>query len=160
MKKNYLLAIVMIATLVLLTACGGGDSPDAAPPAPAEATPAADVQPAEEVAPVADTPQPAEEPAPVAEIVNEFPLPDDAKNATDLGDGAITFQTELSLPDALSFYRFAFIGEGYVEREIVTVFNDTMFSVVFDGHANGKAIVVQGVNLGENVQVTLRFDDN
>ena len=158
MKKNYLLAIVMIATLVLLTACGGGDSPDTAPPAPAEAAPAADVQPAEEVAPVANTPQPAEEPAPAAETANEFPLPDDAKNITDLGDGAITFQTEQSLPDVLSIYRFAFIGEGYVEREIVTKFTDTMFNAVFDGHASGKAIVVQGVNLGESVQVTLRFD--
>ena len=158
MKKNYLLAIVMITTLVLLTACGGGDSPDAAPPVPAEAAPAADVQPADEVSPIANTPQPAEELAPAAEIANEFPLPDDAKNTTDLGDGAITFQTDLSLPDALTFYRSAFIGEGYVEREIVTSFNDTAFSVVFDGHASGKAIVVQGVNLGESVQVTLSFD--
>ena len=33
------------------------------------------------------------------------------------------------------------------------------FSVVFDGHPSGEAIVVQGVDLGESVNINLRFED-
>lgn len=91
----------------------------------------------------------------------EFPLPNDVKasSVTDLGDGAINFQTTLSLPDAVSFYRSAFIELGYVERELLTTVEDTAFSIVFDGHPNGKAIVVQGVDLGETANINLRFED-
>jgi hypothetical protein len=89
----------------------------------------------------------------------EFPLPSDVSNFTSLGDDAISFQTTLSLKDVVAFYREAFAEAGYQEREINTVMNDTTFSLVFDGHANGKAIVIQGVNLGGGTSISLRFED-
>jgi len=89
---------------------------------------------------------------------SEYPMPDNVSNFTDLGDGAVNFQTTLSLKDALDFYRDAFTKQGYKERAILTVTSDTTFSIVFDGHASGKAIVVQGVDLGggsTNVNIRL-----
>ncbi len=77
----------------------------------------------------------------------------------DLGNGAINFQTKLSLQETLTFYREAFAQAGYTEREINTAITDSTFSLVFDGHASGKAIVLQGVDLGGSTNVNLRFED-
>jgi len=46
-----------------------------------------------------------------------------------------------------------------VEREINTTIEDATFSMVFDGPPSGKAIVIQGVNLGEAVNINIRFED-
>jgi hypothetical protein len=90
---------------------------------------------------------------------NEFPLPPDVENYMDLGNGGINFQTAMSLDAVVSFYRDAFENAGYVERDITTVVNDTTFSIVWDGHPSGKAIVVQGVDLGDGtVNVNVRFE--
>ena len=149
MYKRRWLFIVLVFLLALTAACGGNDA----------AAPVEEAQPAEGAAPPAEAPE--QEEAPAAEMESEFPLPDDvdAGAVVDLGDGAINFQTSLSLPDAVSFYRFAFIELGYVERELLTTVEDTAFSVVFDGHPSGKAIVVQGVDLGGSVNINLRFED-
>jgi hypothetical protein len=75
-------------------------------------------------------------------------------------DGAINYQTSLSIPEVVDFYREAFAAEGYEEREITTVINDTTFSIVWDGHPNGQALVVQGVDLGNGTtNVNVRFED-
>lgn len=90
----------------------------------------------------------------------EFPLPEDASNGFDFGDGMISFQTELSIEESLAFYRESFTDAGYTEREILTSVTDTVFSVVFDGHESGKAIVIQAVDLGNgSVNITIRFED-
>ena len=34
-----------------------------------------------------------------------------------------------------------------------------MFSIVFDGSPNGKALVVQGVALGTSTNVNIRYED-
>ncbi|MBT3338783.1 MAG: hypothetical protein HN391_12765 [Anaerolineae bacterium] len=149
MKTKRYLFILMIFVLALTAACGGsGDTP--APPAdvPVEAPPA------EEPAPVEEAP--AEEPA-AEPITTEFPLPEDAANLMEVGDGTLNFQTALSIPDVVTFYRFAF--PDYTEREVVTVVEDGSFNIVFDGHASGKAIVIQGFPMGDGVNVNIRLED-
>jgi|GEM_PF-261451 len=93
-------------------------------------------------------------------ITSEFPLPDDVSQFMDLGGGSVNFQTGLSIKDSLDFYRTAFKKEGYKEREINTSITDATFSLVFDGHASGKAIVIQAVDLGNgNTNINIRFED-
>ncbi len=147
MKTKRTLFIVMIFVLAFTAACGGsGDAP--APPAevPAEAPPA------EEPAPA-----PAEEEPAIVEI--NFPLPDDVDpgSVMDTGNGSINFQTTLSIPDVVTFYRFAF--PDYTEREAITNVEDAAFSIVFDGHESGQAIVIQGFSMDSGVNVNIRLED-
>ena len=89
---------------------------------------------------------------------SEFPLPDDAINVTNMGNDVLNFQTHLTLDDGMNFYRDQFGKLGYTERTLLTVTSDTTFSMVFDGHPSGKAITVQGVDLGNgttNISITL-----
>ena len=142
MKTKHTLFIVMIFVLAFTAACSGGTATPAAPAdVPAEA-------PAE-----APTDEPAEAPA----AASEFPLPDDASNAMLVGEGTTNFQTGLSIPDVVTFYRFAF--PDYTEREIVTVVTDASFNLVFDGHESGQMIVIQGFPMGEGVtNVSIRLE--
>ncbi len=90
----------------------------------------------------------------------EFPMPPNVDNFADLGDGAINYQTTMELTDVVAFYRDAFKSAGYVERDILTGISEDTFSIVWDGHPSGKAIVVQGVDLGDGrANVNARFDD-
>lgn len=88
----------------------------------------------------------------------DFPLPDDASNLINMGSDIVNFQTNLSLDQAMNFYRDEFGKLGYTERDLLTVTSGTTFSMVFDGHASGKAISVQGVDLGDgtvNISIAL-----
>lgn len=92
----------------------------------------------------------------------EFPLPPDIQNfqKTDYQDAGITFQTTLKLENIVQFYRDAFAKKGYTERQIMTSIEDYTISLVFDGAPNGKAIVVQGVDIGTGiVTVNIRYDE-
>ena len=90
----------------------------------------------------------------------DFPLPADVQNLTDLGPGTINYQTSMTLNEVVAFYRDVFEMAGYNERDITTVINETTFSIVWDGHPSGQAIVVQGVDLGDGtVNVNVRFED-
>lgn len=89
---------------------------------------------------------------------SEFPVPEGAANVVNVG-GILNFQAKMPLDEAMKFYMDAFTKSGYTERSILTVTSDTTFSMVFDGHKSGKAIVVQGVDLGDgtvNVNVSLQ----
>lgn len=89
---------------------------------------------------------------------SEFPLPDDAFNVISMGSDVTNFQTKMSLDDSMKFYKDEFAKLGYTEREILTVTSSTTFSMVYDGHESGKAIAVQGVDLGDgstNISITL-----
>ena len=89
----------------------------------------------------------------------EFPMPPKVENFTKLGDGAINFQTSMKLMDVIDFYRNEFKRAGYDERDITTSITDTTFSIVWDGHPSGKALVVQGVDLGNGtVNVNVRLE--
>lgn len=90
----------------------------------------------------------------------EFPLPSNVDNYMKLDNGSINYQTSMELSELVDFYRDAFKNAGYDERDITTVINDTTFSIVWDGHPSGQAIVVQGVDLGNgNMNVNVRFED-
>jgi len=145
----------LIFVLALSTACGGGEAPapENIPPVE-EAAPPADAPPVEEVLPPVDAPAPS-----TTEI--EFPLPEDvdAGSVTDVGNDAINFETSLSVPDAINFYFLSFIDLDYKERRMLTVITDTRFSMVFDGHPSGKAIVIQGTAFDGGVKIDLRLED-
>jgi hypothetical protein len=59
----------------------------------------------------------------------------------------------------MKFYRDEFGKSGYKERSGLTVQDKSTFSMVFDGHKSGQAIVVQGVGLGNgtiNLSISLQ----
>lgn len=94
------------------------------------------------------------------EYDTEFPLPPDVENFMKLDENAINYQTSMTLPEVIDFYREAFESAGYEERDITTVINDTTFSIVWDGHPSGQAVVVQGVDLGNGTtNVNVRLED-
>jgi len=94
-----------------------------------------------------------------AGIDTDFPLPASVSNLTDAGDGSINFQTKLSIEDSVAFYRGALGDSGYAERTINTSITESTFSLVFDGDSNGKALVVQGVDLGGGMtNINIRYE--
>ena len=110
---------------------------------------------------------PGESPPPEAPAGNssgkydtEFPLPSKVENFMKLDDETINYQTSMPLIEVVEFYRGEFEKAGYVEREITTVIDDTTFSIVWDGHPSGKALVVQGVDLKNGtVNVNVRLEE-
>ena len=89
----------------------------------------------------------------------KFPLPASVRNFTSSGDGAVNFQTNLGIEDAVAFYREALGNAGLNERTINTAITDTTFSLVFDGDPSGKAVVVQGVDLGGGMtNINIRYE--
>lgn len=90
----------------------------------------------------------------------EFPLPSKVENFTKLDNDSINYQTPMKLTDVVEFYRDEFERAGYDERDITTVINDDTFSIVWDGHPSGKALVVQGVDLGNGtLNVNVRLEE-
>ena len=88
-----------------------------------------------------------------------FPITADAFNITELGDGSLLYYTKLSLEEVMAFYRAEYTSQGYTEREILTVVSDGTFSMVFDGDASSKAVVIQSVDLGDGSRtVSLRLE--
>jgi hypothetical protein len=90
----------------------------------------------------------------------KFPMPSGVSNFSDMGNGSINFQVNMSLKDTIAFYRDAFKKEGLTERAGgFTSITDTTFSMIYDGDPNGKAIVIQGVDLGiGKTNVNIRFE--
>lgn len=89
----------------------------------------------------------------------QFPLPSSVSNFMDTGGGSINFQTTMSLPESVEFYRNAMGKAGLIERPILTVIGDTTFSMVFDGDPSGKAVVVQGVYLDSGMMnINIRYE--
>ena len=151
MKAKRYLFIVMIFILALTAACGGGaetTAPVAEAPAEAPAEVPAESAPAEE---------PVEEAPAETSVDSDFPLPDDASNVMDIGNGALNFQTALSIPDVATFYRFAF--PDYTEREILTIAEEGSLNLVFDGHESGQSVVIQGFPKDDGtVNVSIRLE--
>jgi len=89
----------------------------------------------------------------------ELPIPDGATNFTE-ADGTLLFQVKMSLDDAADFYLTELAAMGFKERPILTVIEESTFSMVFDGHESGSAIIVQGVDLGNgSVNISIRLED-
>lgn len=158
-KKLFLVLVVLVLASLACSLGGGDSSSEVSPPSGGDSAPV-DVSPTEVSAPEEITPTEAPPAADSGKYDTEFPMPEKVDNFTDMGDGAINYQTALKLEDVVAFYRDEFEKAGYVERGITTVISDTTFSIVWDGHANGKAIVVQGVDLGGGaLNVNVRFED-
>ena len=88
-----------------------------------------------------------------------FPMTADAFNVTELGDGSLLYYTKLSQEDVMAFYRAEYTSRGYKERELLTVVSEGVFSMVFDGDASGKAVVIQSVDLGDGSRtVSIRLE--
>ncbi len=88
----------------------------------------------------------------------EFPMPDGAFNVVNMG-GALNFQVKMPLGEAMKFYLDEFTKQGYTERADITFVTDSIFSMVFDGHPSGKAIIIQGVDFGDgsiNINISLQ----
>jgi hypothetical protein len=101
-----------------------------------------------------------EAPPPAGAQDSEFPLPDSVSNLTKGANGGINFQTEMDLQTTIEFYRDALGKTGLKERAITTAITETTFSLVFDGDPSGRAIVVQGVDLGGGMtNVNIRYED-
>ena len=164
MRKRKSLILVLSTTLLIVgsLACGRGTKPPDVemPTSPTQTAAEAPTLPAEPTATALPV-ETKEEPAPSqTEHDTVFPLPDNVQNFTgEGGESMVNFQTNLSLEGVIDFYRQAFTGQGLAEREILTVIEDDAFSMVFDGSANGKALVIQGVDLGETTNVNIRFED-
>jgi hypothetical protein len=131
MMMRKTLFVVVAATALVLAACGGPGSGETAPGGTGSTG-----------------------------YSTKFPLPASVSNFTDTGNESINFQTKTSLGDTITFYREAFAQAGLTERTINTAITDATFSLVFDGDPSGKAIVVQGVDLGNGTtNVNIRFED-
>ena len=142
-------AVLLIASLACSLTGGGGDNTGVGD----STGPGDNTDPG-------DSDSPSSSPSSSGKYDTEFPMPSKVENFMDLGDDAINYQTPMKLTEVVEFYRGEFDKAGYKERPILTVINDDTFSIVWDGHPNGKAIVVQGVDLGNGtVNVNVRFED-
>ena len=145
-------AVLVLASLACQAVMGGGSSD--APPIPSDGNDNS-VGSGDSGGP----PAPSDSSNGSSDSSADFPMPDDASDVYKLGSDTVNFQTKLTLDEAMTFYRDEYGKQGYTERELLTVTSDTTFSMVFDGHASGKALVVQGVDLGNgttNISITLQ----
>ena len=157
MKKYTILLAVMVLVLASL-ACqsiAGGEDNELEVPTITEAT-------------QADASEEAPTRAPVATDVGttgtvvgdetDFPIADDAFNVINAVSGVVNYQTNLSLDEAMSFYREEFGKRGYTERSELTNIADKAFNMVFDGAESDKSIVVQCVDFGDGtVNVSINY---
>jgi uncharacterized surface protein with fasciclin (FAS1) repeats len=89
-----------------------------------------------------------------------FPMPPDVQNFMGQGgETQVNFQTSLTLEELLNFYRTEAGSMGLVERTLLTVTSDQMFSIVFDSWPNGQALVIQSVDLGALRNVNVRLEN-
>ena len=87
-----------------------------------------------------------------------FPMADDADILLQDANSA-TYGTKLSISETIDFYRAEFDKLGFTERDLLTVITDDSFSMVFDGHSSGQAILVQGTDFGESTNISIQFQD-
>jgi len=158
MKRKGLIILLILAVLATTLACGftsnGEDEGTTKPP---QSEKKENEQPKKSD----DSPsQPDENEDEAPAVETDFPLPPKAKDVMTVGDGMVNYQVKMSLDEVMDFYRTTLTGQGLTEREILTVTSDTTFSMAFDGSANGKAIVIQGVDLGNGqTNVNIRFEE-
>lgn len=141
------IAALVLASLACQAVTGGGsnDVKDVSPSNDSVTQPEAEQPDIEEPteAPAADSNSGTD-----SSVSSDFPMIDDAFNVVEVG-GSLIYYTKLSAEDALKFYRDEYTSMGYMERELLTVVESGMFSIVFDGDPSGKAVVIQSVDLGD-----------
>lgn len=136
-KKIFLaLAILVLASLACNALSGGGGGGDAPVPPSGGDSPAT-AAPQDNSGGNADT------------SASGFPITADAYNIVDTGDGNVLYYSKLPQEEILKFYRDEYVSRGYTERALLTLVEDGVFSIVFDGDPSGKAVVIQSVDLGD-----------
>ncbi|MDY7080117.1 MAG: hypothetical protein SXV54_24820 [Chloroflexota bacterium] len=152
MKRKFTpIFALLILTLVTL-ACGGSE--DATPEAPAPTNTSA---PAPTSTPVESEEETKESPTDYDTV---FPLPDDVQDFFgDGGESDISFQTSLSLDEAIEFYRQALADMGLTEYELLTGIEEDGFSLVFLSWDNGEELVLQGVDFGDTINISIRLEE-
>jgi len=102
-----------------------------------------------------------EQPQPVDSVGDsEFPMTSDAYQVINVGDGTLLYYTKMSLEDIMKFYQDTYTAKGYTENKLLTVVQDSVLSIVFEGDPSGKAVVIQRVDLGDGSRtVTIRLED-
>lgn len=125
-KQVFLaLAVLMLASLACSVLSDGDDSPATAAPQDNSSGGSADTS------------------------ASGFPITLDAYNVIDTGDGNVLYYTKLPQEEILKFYRDEYVSRGYTERALLTLIEDSVFNIVFDGDPSGKAVVIQSVDLGD-----------
>jgi hypothetical protein len=155
------IAMLLLATLACQTVVGGGAGDvdeDALPTTESITQPTHDAQLSEIPT---EAPTDAINSGDSDSIVNsQFPMTTDAYNAIEMGDGSLIYYTKLSAEETMRFYRDEYTSQGYTEREDLTIVADGMFSMVFDGDASGKSVVIQSVDLGDGSRtISIRLED-
>ena len=91
-------------------------------------------------------------------IGSNYPMPSDATNVVS-ASGTTTFQTKMTLDDAMAFYRDEYGKLGFTENTTMSVTTSKAFTLVFDGDSSGKSIYIAGVDLGDgtsSITITLQ----
>lgn len=164
--KKYNVSLAILALVIASLACqavmGGGRNVDV-PNVPDLPSPGGDNPLPPTNAPGNDNPLPptsAPESGPNLGGDSQFTMPPDASVLINMGTDTTVFTTKLKLDEIMKFYRDEFGKQGYTERGDLTFTSATTFSMVFDGHQSGKAIVVQGVDMGDGSStVTITLQD-
>jgi len=92
-------------------------------------------------------------------VETTFPIPPDAQNVQQVGAGdTITFMVKMTIQDVTSFYRDTLPKQGYQEDKVLTSGTPVTFSIVFRG--SGAPIVVQGVDMGGTIAVSIRHEES
>lgn len=87
-----------------------------------------------------------------------YPKPPDAKIVVETPETVI-LTTKMNYSDAMNFYRNETKKIGLTERSGVTVISNMNFSMIFDGAAGGKSLIVQGVSMSDGtVMITMRYE--
>jgi hypothetical protein len=160
MNRKFTPIVVLLILALVTLACGlGGSEPEptaTSVPAPTKPPAAATQAPAPTEAPAPTKPPAASE----EEYDTAFPLPDDVQNFTgEGGESQISFQTSLSIEEAIEFYREALADLGLAEYDVLTSIQDDGFSLVFTGWSSGKELVLQGVDFGDSTNVSIRLEE-
>jgi hypothetical protein len=89
-----------------------------------------------------------------------FPVPTDVYNYMVLNVDTLSFNTSLDFDEIISYYTEEFDKAGYTIRESATEMNDVNFTVIWDGHDSGRAIVLQGLDLKNgSYNIVVKFVD-
>jgi predicted small lipoprotein YifL len=146
----FLMAVIILS--FALAGCGGkSDDPTPAAAVPQVAAAAAEVEtPAATEAPEAEKSE--------SKVETEFPLLPDAKNVMDI-QGAINYQSGVSMADSFDFYMKEFTAMGLTEKTILTLNQETVWQLVFTGNENGKSLIVQTTKLDDaTINVNIRYE--
>ena len=158
MKRTVFPLIFLISMLLLFSlACSLSGTKATEVPQPAQ--PAGQAQSTQQVQPTEGAQPQGGASAGKSSYKTDFPMPNATiENFTDLGNGSINYQVKMDLKSVIDFYRQAIKSQGMTEREVNFSQTDTTFSMVFDGASNGKQIVIQGVVMGDKVNVNIRYE--